>query len=723
MMIASRIQDHIAILTIDMPGRTMNVLTPDFVREFRIAFDAVATNSNIVGIIVTSGKPSFIAGADLSQMRGMAAADISPAAAADLIGIYGNLFRHIETCGKPVVAAAPGTAMGGGLELMLACHFRVAADNPDAQFGQPEVKFGLLPAAGGTQRVPRLVGIAASISLLTEGNELTAAAARNAGLIHEVVPGDQLFDTAMRALMDRRVKATAAWDEKGFRLPGGDADAAANQIALSSANARLHAETHGNYPAPLAILRCIYEGTKLPIDEALRLEQQNFATVVQGRVAQSMIRTLFFAKQSADKVVRRPAGVPPSKVITLGVVGTGLMGVGIARVSALAGIKVRLLDRELAIAERGRADIAASLESDVNKSRLSGAARDAAMACISAAGTYEALADCDLVIEAVTEDFRVKEIVTRAMEAALRPDAIFASNTSALPVNDLAKRSRRPQNFIGLHFFSPVPKMALVEVIVGRETAPEVLARSLDYIRQIRKTPIIVNDGYGFYTTRCVDAYVREGVRLLVDGVAPMLIENAGIALGMPIGPLALEDEIGLDVMHHIAHFFREKEKGAWADDRHELVNALLDQLVVERRFGRKSGAGFYVFPAGTPKHLDLADIARRVSRARLQPTVDVVKDRLLYAQLIEAARCWADGVISEPKESDLGAILGWAFPSWLGGPLAAIDDIGVPAFVARCQALSNEFGPRFTAPQSLRDAAGSGFRFHADGERGARRA
>jgi 3-hydroxyacyl-CoA dehydrogenase/enoyl-CoA hydratase/3-hydroxybutyryl-CoA epimerase len=374
-MIGSRIQDHIAILTIDMPGRTMNVLTPDFVREFRTAFDAVATDANVIGIIVTSGKPSFIAGADLSQMRDMAAADITPTAAADLIGIYGNLFRHIETCGKPVVAAAPGTAMGGGLELMLACHYRIAADNPSARFGQPEVKLGLLPAAGGTQRVPRLVGIAASIPLLTEGNEPTAAAARSAGLIHEVVPADQLFDTAMRALVDRRVKATAALDEKGFRLPGGDAYAAANQIALSFANARLHADTHGNYPVPLAILRCIYEGTKLPIDKALRLEQQHFATVVQGRVAQNMIRTLFFAKQSADKLVRRPAGVPPSKVSTLGVVGTGFMGAGIARVSALAGINVRLLDRELAIAERGCADIAASLESDVNKGRLTRAAR------------------------------------------------------------------------------------------------------------------------------------------------------------------------------------------------------------------------------------------------------------------------------------------------------------------------------------------------------------
>lgn len=545
-MIASRIQDHIAILTIDMPGRTMNVLTPDFVHAFRTAFDAVAMDADVVGIIITSGKASFIAGADLSQMQGMAACAVTAATAAQMSAIYGDLFRHIETGGKPVVAAAPGTALGGGLELMLACHYRVAADNPGARFGLPEVKLGLLPVAGGTQRLPRLVGIAAAIPFLTEGYELTAAAARSAGLIHEVVPADRLLEAAQRALKEGRVKAMAPWDEKGFRLPGGDAYAAANQNALSFANASLHAATHGNYPAPVAILRCLYEGTKLPIDKALKLEQQLFATLVQGRVAQSMVRTLFCARQSADE-------------------------------------------------------------------------------------------------------------------------------------------------------------------------PPAMLARSLDYVRQIGKTPIVVKDDYGSYTTRCVVAYMREGMRLLVDGVTPPLIENAGTALGLPVGPLALADDFGLDVMHHIAHFFREKERGAWADDRHERVNALLDQLVLERRFGRKTGAGFYAYPAGAAKHLDRAYIAACVPAAKMQPTVAQVKERLLYAQLVEAARCWADGVIGVAREADLGAVLGWAFPSWLGGPMAAIDGIGVPAFVARCAALADELGQRFAVPQSLRDAAGSGFCFHIE--------
>ncbi|MCK9285788.1 MAG: 3-hydroxyacyl-CoA dehydrogenase NAD-binding domain-containing protein [Rhodocyclaceae bacterium] len=713
-MISTRLQGSVAILTIDMPGRTMNALGADFAGHFVPAFEAAVADANITGIVITSGKPSFIAGADLAQMAGLAASGVTPADALAHIAVFGDVFRRIETCGKPVVAAATGTALGGGLELMLACHYRIAADAPAARFGLPEVKLGLLPGAGGTQRVPRLIGLAASIPLLTQGTELTAAAAQKAGLIHEVVAAEQLIDAALRALADGRVKAVAAWDEKGFRLPGGDAYTAANQNTLMAANAGLHAATRGNYPAPLAIMRCIYEGSKLPMDKALKLEQKHFVTLVQGRVAQNMIRTLFFAKQAADKLVRRPAGVPASKVNKLGILGSGFMGAGIAQVSALAGIDVVLLDREQAIAEKGRAGIAQALEADVQKGRLAADKRDAALARIVAAGSYEAFADCDLVIEAVIEDFGIKAIVTKAAEAAMGKEAIFASNTSALPINDLAKVSLRPQNFIGLHFFSPVPKMALVEVIVGKDTTPETLARALDYIRQIRKTPIVVNDGYGFYTTRCVDAYVREGMRLLLDGVDPVLIENAGTALGMPVGPLSLGDEVGLDVMHHITHFFRGKEQGAWADDRHQRVNALMDRLSGERRFGRKTGAGFYAYPAGAAKHLDRAAIAAFAPPADVQPSSGQIRERLLYAQLVEAARCWADGVATEAGEIDLGAVLAWAFPTWLGGPAAAIDDIGMTAFVARCDTLCSELGPRFSLPQTFRDAAASGFRFHS---------
>jgi len=712
-MIHTDVRDGVAILTIDQADRSMNVLGADFVTHFGQAFETVCAQDEVRGIVITSAKDSFVAGADLTQMADFVKPGVSPRDAADMIAVYGTLFRRIETCGKPVVAAAPGTALGGGLELMLACRFRIAADNPSARFGLPEVGLGLLPGAGGTQRLPRMIGIAKALPIMLEGTPMTAQAACAAGILDAVVPAGQLLQAAVDAIDGGRVDPVAPWDVKGFRLPGGGAYERGNDMGFMMGNAGVHARTHGNYPAPQAILSCVYEGTRVPIDTGLRIEQKYFARLVQGSVAQNMIRTLFFARQDADKLVRRPGGVPASAVKRLGILGAGFMGAGIAQASAQAGIDVVMVDRDEATARKSLDGILAALDKNVAKGRLSQRARDEASAHLSAGADYSAFGDCDMVIEAVIEDFGIKEVVTRAAEAAMRPDAIFASNTSALPINDLARVSTRPDHFIGLHFFSPVLRMALVEVIVGEATSDATLARSLDYIRQIRKTPIVVNDGYGFYTTRCVDAYVREGIRLFIDGVDPVLIENAGVALGMPVGPLALGDEVGLDVLHHIAHFFRGKESGDWADDRHEKITPLLDQLIADKRFGRKTGSGFYAYPKDAPKHLDLDDLGRRADRAAVQPARDVVSERLLYAQLVEAARCWADGVATDAREIDLGAVLGWAFPAYLGGPATAIDQIGVAAFIARSDDLSASLGVRFTPPEPLREAARRGMRMH----------
>jgi 3-hydroxyacyl-CoA dehydrogenase/enoyl-CoA hydratase/3-hydroxybutyryl-CoA epimerase len=712
-MIKTEISDRVAVLTIDLPGRTMNVLTPEFAQQLRQAFDAAIADDGVDGIVITSGKDSFLAGADLTQMAGFVAAGVDAQAGLARIALYGDLFRRIETAGKPVVGAAPGLALGGGLELLLATHYRIAAEG--TRFGLPEVTLGLLPGAGGTQRLPRLIGIAPSLPLLTQGRNLDAHAALQAGLVHEVVAAGRLLDAARAALQDGKVDATAPWDRKGFRLPGGDVWAPANAAALAAANASAHAATRGNYPAPLAILRAVYEGSKLPIDTALRLEQKLFVNLVRGRPAQNLIRTMFFAKQTADKLARRPAGVVPSKVGKLGILGSGFMGAGIAQVSALAGIDVVLLDRTQEIAQAGRDGIAKALQGEVDKGRLAAGVREQALQRIVAAGDYAAFAGCDLVIEAVVEDEQIKAQVTKAAEAALGEHAIFASNTSALPIDDLAKYSVRPANFIGLHYFSPVPKMALVEVIVGKATSDATLARALDYIRQIRKTPIVVRDGYGFYTTRCVDAYIREGLNLLADGVDPVRLENAGVALGMPVGPLALADEVGVDVLHHIAHFFRSREHGDWADDRHRRADAIIDTLAEAHRYGRKKGAGFYAYPAGAPKHLELHYIGGLTEplAETAQPSQEAIRERLLYAQLLEAARCWADGVAEDAGEIDLGAILGWAFPSYLGGPASAIDDIGAARFVERLHQLAAELGPRFTPPLRLVEAAAQGQRFH----------
>ncbi|SEQ47324.1 3-hydroxyacyl-CoA dehydrogenase [Solimonas aquatica] len=700
-MVKTQIQNGIAHLSIDMPGRSMNVLEPAVAAALSAAFESVLADAGVQGIVISSAKGSFIAGADLAQMEALAAPGVSLAQAAARIAYLGDFFRRIETCGKPVVAAASGTALGGGLELMLACHYRIAADHPKAQFGLPEVKLGLLPGAGGTQRVPRLIGIQASIGLLTGGAPLSAREAQKLGLLNEVVPAEQLLAAAEAAIREGRVPAQAPWDVKGYKLPGGEAYAPANAAALMSATSRLHAATRGNEPAPLTILRCIHDGSKLPIARALKLEQKYFATLVQGRVAQNLIRTQFFAKQAADKLSRRPAAVAKSSVKRLGVLGAGFMGQGIAQVSLAAGIEVVLVDRELAIAQRARDGIAATLQADVDKGRLKPEAREAQLARLHCAADHGGFAGCELVIEAVLEDFAVKAQATRLTEAQLADSAIFASNTSALPIDELAAASVRPANFIGLHFFSPVPKMALVEIIIGAKTSDETLARALDYCQQIRKTPIVVRDGYGFYTTRCVDAYVREGIRLLADGVAPALIENAGVALGMPVGPLALADEVGIDVLHHIAHFFASREHGAWAEDRHAVPNAQIDALYAAGRYGRKRGAGFYDYPAGGAKQLAVS-----LPRNEVQPDMAAVRERLLYAQLVEAARCWAENVVEDLREADLGATLGWAFPRYLGGPFAAIEDIGLASFVQSCATLSRTLGPRFELPARLRERA-----------------
>lgn len=704
-MIETTRRGGVAVLTIDMPGRSMNVLTQEFADAFEAALDAVVADVAVTGIVVTSGKPAFLAGADLAQMAGFA--HISAAEVAYRAGRYSRLFRKLETCGKPVVGAAPGTALGGGLELLLACHYRVVADDPKAKIGLPEVTLGLLPGAGGTQRLPRLIGVARALPILTQGKPMGPRQALEAGIVDGLAPADAVLEHAEAVLRAGQVKPVQPWDEDGFTLPGDDADRDPNGPAAR----RIHAATGGNYPAPLAILRCLYDGAVLPMDDGLALEVQAFVRLIQNPVAHNMIRTLFFAKQAADKLKRRPQGVPASKVARLGVIGAGFMGAGIAEASALAGIDVVLVDADRESAQIARDNIARSLQKALERGRLRPAAGDAALARITAAGDVSGLSGCDMVIEAVPEQVALKAEVTAAAEAAMPQAAVLASNTSALPIDELAAASSRPDKFIGLHFFSPVARMALVEVVVGRATSDETLARALDYVRQIRKTPIVVNDGYGFYTTRCVTAYLLEGLRLLADGIDPLRIEAAGAALGLPVGPLALADEVGIDVFRHVVAGLRERHAGAAADDRLQQPGAILEQAVSAGRNGRKAGAGFYAYPAGQPKTLDRAFLAA-YKAADEQPDEDSIKNRLLYAQVLEAARCWEEGIIADAGEADLGAVLGWAFPAYLGGPLAVIDNLGIDAFLAQCNALAQTQGLRFEPPARLGDSGAQ--RFHA---------
>ena len=694
----------IAVLSIDMPGRSMNVLNAGLLAALEAEFSRALDDPQVRGIVITSAKPSFVAGADLAEIAALASPEVSDADARAAIAAIGALLRRIELAAKPVVGATPGTALGGGLELLLATHHRIASEDASARYGLPEVGLGLLPGAGGTQRLPRLIGVADSLPLLLEGKPMDVAAMRRLGVFDEVVPAADLADAARAAIDEGRVL-------QGRPYATLDADALQ---ALARQRERVLARTRGHQPAPLAILDAVERGLALPLDEGLAVELDAFMPLLRGSVSRNMLRIRFFARQAADKLSRRPTGIAPSRVQRLGVLGAGFMGAGIAQVSALAGIDVVLVDRSAEIAAASREAIARAWQADVDKGRLAATARDAALARIEAGQDIGALAGCDLVIEAVAEDEAIKADVIRRTEAVLGDEGMFATNTSALPIDELARASVRPENFIGLHFFSPVPRMDLVEVIVGEHTSERTLARALDYVRQIRKAPIVVNDGYGFYTTRCVDAYYREGIRMLADGVEPARIERAGVELGMPVGPLALADEVGIDVIQHIAHFFRARESGPVGEDRHRPVNGIIDALVAQGRRGRKSGAGFYAYPEDAPKRLDLTAMAGLVAPDATQPPPDdaQLRERLLYVQLLEAARCWAEDVIAHADEIDLGAHLGWAFPLHLGGPAAEIDAIGSQRFVARLEQMAQALGARFTPPARLLQAAASGFRF-----------
>src|ERR1700722_11882970 len=552
--------DGIATITWDMPNRTMNVLNETSITAYAGALETALKDDKVKGIIVTSAKDAFIAGAALEMLLG---ADTSDAAKLmDQFGQLQKLFRHQETGGKPIVAAINGTALGGGFEICLASHYRIAATNPRAKVGQPEVKIGLLPGGGGTQRIPRLIGVMNAAPILLEGKDLTVDAAKGLGLIHEVVPANELLAKAKAWLMapagEQVVpeyagkgakpidgRAVQPWDRKGFKtpgFPGGQVWSPPGVQTFIGGNAMIAAKTNGVYPAPKAIMSCVYEGLQLPIDAALRVETRYFISLLRNPVAKSMIRTLFFGLQEANKLARRPKGVPKQEYKRIGILGAGLMGAGIATVSSQAGLEIVLIDKDQASADKGKAHIAAELDKLVKRGRLTQEKRDETLGRVSATSDFGALKDCQLVVEAVFENREVKA------EATLPAGAVFASNTSTLPITGLAEASARPEHFIGLHFFSPVEKMPLVEIIVGKKTSPETLARAMDFVQKIRKTPIVVNDSRGFFTSRVRGAFISEGHRMLKEGIPAPMIENCARFAGMPVGPLALNDEVAIDL-------------------------------------------------------------------------------------------------------------------------------------------------------------------------------
>ncbi len=701
--------DGIALVTWDMSDRSMNVINASVIEELGGIVDKVVADAAIKGVVVTSAKATFCAGADLTLLDKLAAifTDMAKrqgeeAAAAMLYEESRKLsllYRRIETCGKPWVAAINGTALGGGFELCLACHHRVAGENAKTRVGLPEIKIGLFPGAGGTQRVARMMPPADSLQMLLKGDQLRLDRAKGMKLVDEIVPQAELINTA-KAWIKNGGKAKAPWDVDGFKWPGGPVYSKAGMMTFPPANAIYRRETYDNYPAARAILQCVYEGLQLPIDQALRVESRWFAKILRSPEAAAMIRSLFVSMQELNKGARRPAAVPQAKLAKIGIIGAGFMGAGIAQVTAQAGIEVILVDRDQETADKGKAALHKQMSDRIAKGRAKTTDRDALMSAITATADYKALADCDLIIEAVFEDRKVKAEVYKKVQEVIRDDAIFASNTSTLPISSLATEFKDPARFIGIHFFSPVDRMMLVEIIMGKATGDAALAAALDYVRAIRKTPIVVNDSRGFYTSRVVGTYIREGHLMLAEGIPAAMIENVGRMAGMPVGPLSLNDEVAVDLAWKILKA-TEADLGAAAIDPRQ--KALLEDMVEKRgRFGRKNGKGFYDYPQSGPKKLwpGLADL----QAVKLDPdTIDIreMKLRLLGIQALETARCFEEGVLTDVREADVGSILGFGFAPFSGGTLSWIDMMGTRRFAEICREFEKKYGPRF-APSKL---------------------
>ena len=703
--------DGIAVLTIDVKDKPMNVITADFDQDLGQCLESVISDEKIVGAVITSAKNDFMAGADLKSMLPALRGLSDKSDVVEKVIASNQTMRKMETCGKPFVAAINGTALGGGLELTLACHYRIAVDRPDAVLGLPEVMVGLLPGGGGTQRLPRLIGVQAALELMTQGKHLKPLQAKGLGIVNELASKEELIDKAKAWIKDKG-DAVQPWDKKGFKVPGGlDANKVGTIQTFSVVNALVAKNTNHNYPAPISIVSCVYEGCQIPIDSGLRIEAKYFVELLTGQVAGNMIRSLFINKQSADKLRARPEGVEKSKVTTLGMLGAGMMGSGIALVSARAGMNVVLLDSTEEQAAKGKEYTEKFLEKRVARKKMSSDDAAAMLDRIKVTTDYNDLESCELIIEAVFEDREIKAGVTQATEAVIAESAIFASNTSTLPISGLAEASKRPKSFIGLHFFSPVERMPLVEVILGKETSDEALARALDYVQQIKKTPIVVNDSRGFFTSRVFSMACNEANTMLTEGVSPALIENAARHAGYPVGPLAVQDETSIELGYKIHLQTMEDMGDAYKPASGWEVSAKLVEL---ERLGKKYGKGFYDYPEGAKKRLwpGLADLFPVSDQ---QPDVEEVKSRLMTIQALDAYRCLEEHVLMSPDDGDIGSILGWGFPPWSGGVFSYIDTVGIEKFVERCDDYSQRLGERFTVPDSLREKANKKESFYSD--------
>ncbi|MCE5973895.1 3-hydroxyacyl-CoA dehydrogenase NAD-binding domain-containing protein [Sinirhodobacter sp. WL0062] len=708
--------DGVAVITWDVPNKSMNVMSLEGFALLDSFIDKALADEACKGVVITSGKKDFAGGMDLNVIAQMRAGGAQ--AIFDGVMQMHAVLRKIERAGmdpktlkggKPIATALPGTALGIGLELPLSTHRIFAADNPKAKIGLPEIMVGIFPGAGGTTRLVRKMGAMVAAPFLLEGKLSDPKKARAAGIIDEVAE-DPLAAAKEWVLNAKDADLVKPWDAKGYKMPGGAPYHPAGFMTFVGASAMVHGKTMGVYPAAKALLSAVYEGALVPFDQALRIEARWFTSVLMNPSSTAMIRSLFINKEALEKGANRPK-VADQTVKKVGILGAGMMGAGIAYVSAKVGIEVVLIDAAQEAADRGKAYSTGLMDKAISRKKATEEQKEALLAKITATTDYAALTGCDLIVEAVFEDPTVKAGVTAQAEAVIPADAVFATNTSTLPISMLAKASARPEQFIGIHFFSPVDKMLLVEIIKGAQTGDVAVAKALDFVRQIKKTPIVVNDARFFYANRCIIPYINEGIRMVAEGVSPTLIENAAKLVGMPLGPLQLVDETSIDLGVKIAKATRAAMGDAYPDGA---VDEVVFWMAEQNRLGRKNKAGFYTYDEAGKRGDFWEGIAAKYPEAAEQPELAEVQHRLLMAQVLEAVRAFEQGVLEDIREGDVGAILGWGFAPWSGGPFSWLDILGAGRAAEICDDLTARFGTRFETPALIRDIAAKGDGFYA---------
>ena len=697
--------DNIVTLTMDMPGQSANTMNQDFRDAILKVADRLAGEvSTVRGVIFASAKKTFFAGGDLKELI-----QVQKDHAKEFFEMVEKIkapLRKIETLGVPTVAAINGAALGGGFEICLSCHHRIAINDPKLKVGLPEVTLGLLPGGGGVARMVRLLGIEKALPFLMEGKQSNPEKALKAGLIHDIAEDSDDLMAKAKAWILENPKSQQPWDVKGYKLPGGAPSHPAVAQKLAIVPSILRQKTKGCYPAPEKILAAAVEGAQVGFDHACTIESRYFTELTTSQVAKNMIGTFWFQLNEIKAGGSRPNGIDPYTTKKVGILGAGMMGAGIAYSTAIRGIDVVLKDVSLEAAEKGKAYSEGLLKKRVSRKQMTEEKKEKILSSITPTADAKDLEGCDLIIEAVFENRELKAKVTQEAESFMADGGVFASNTSTLPITGLAEASKDAEKFIGLHFFSPVDKMPLVEIITGKQTSDETLARAFDYVLQINKTPIVVNDSRGFFTSRTFGTYVGEGLTMLSEGINPQLIESAALQAGMPVGPLAVQDEVTLTLTRKVTNQTRAdlEAEGSRLEvtPAEEVTNRMLDEF---KREGKAAGAGLYDYPVNGKKKL-WPGLYEHFVKEGADLSVKEIQERLLFRQALETLRCYEEGVLTSVRDANIGSIFGIGFAPWSGGAIQYVNQYGVRNFYQRAKELTDKYGDRFMPPKILEEQA-----------------